>query len=873
VRSRAPGVRAALVAVLGVVAGVSANLATNGFSLVRWRWWLVGGVAGLGLLAAAEEFLRARAAARRGDEPTDVRLAGPVEVVIRTPTQVATAAWRVPWMVPPVGASSVPRPQLAGDVLNLLRGPGGGTVGVTTALHGAGGFGKTTLAAQVCATDEVRDRFPGGLLWATVGEERRGAELAAVLCDLCEQVTGERPGLSDPEQAGYQLGQVMDGRAMLLVVDDVWSADQLRPFLLGGPGVARLVTTRIAGVLPGDAATVRVDEMAVDESRLLLCASVPGVPGERVGQLLRLTGRWPLLLALVNAALRRAVRDGAALDAVCDEVVALLAEAGPATLDVTVAGRRSQAVRATVTASLRWLDVEDRQRYLQLGIFAEDADIALDALGLLWRLPVGRVTQLCAELDELSLLAAFRRDRRTVRLHDVLRGFARHECEADLPAVNRRFVDAARGLGAVYGWWQLPAGADYLWRQLCYHLAEAGLVDDLAATACDLRWIQPKILRYGVAAVEADLARVENHSVAAALRAVLSRQGHLLGPIHPEHSHADVLCSRLASSSELTHQVAQFTAHLPADVRISNRWPLPDAGHAQRRALTGHTGPVDGCAIAPDGTWLATTGADKTARLWDVTTGQCTATLTGHTDWVNGCAIAPDGTWLATASDDKTARLWDVATGQCTATLTDHTGWVTDCAIGPNGAWLATTSTDRTVRLWDVAARQCTAALTGHTGWVIGCAIAPDGTWLATASRDKTVRLWDVATGQCTATLTGHTNWVTDCAIGPNGAWLATTGADWTVRLWDVATGQCTATLTGHTGWVIGCAIAPDGARLATTSRDGTVRLWDVLTGSPIAAMRVAGPLTTTVWLPDISGICVTGAAGVYVFAVTAPQA
>jgi WD40 repeat protein len=39
-------------------------------------------------------------------------------------------------------------------------------------------------------------------------------------------------------------------------------------------------------------------------------------------------------------------------------------------------------------------------------------------------------------------------------------------------------------------------------------------------------------------------------------------------------------------------------------------------------------------------------------------------------------AIAPDGTWLATTSEDGTVRIWDVATGQQRATLTGHTSRV-----------------------------------------------------------------------------------------------------------------------------------------------------------------------------------------------------
>ena len=38
-------------------------------------------------------------------------------------------------------------------------------------------------------------------------------------------------------------------------------------------------------------------------------------------------------------------------------------------------------------------------------------------------------------------------------------------------------------------------------------------------------------------------------------------------------------------------------------------------------------------------------------------------TLSGHTDWVEGCPVAPDGTWIVSAAKDETLRIWDVATG------------------------------------------------------------------------------------------------------------------------------------------------------------------------------------------------------------------
>ena len=96
----------------------------------------------------------------------------------------------------------------------------------------------------------------------------------------------------------------------------------------------------------------------------------------------------------------------------------------------------------------------------------------------------------------------------------------------------------------------------------------------------------------------------------------------------------------------------------------------PDRSARPRSILTGHDGSAEAVAIAPDGTWLATTSWDGTARIW-AADGKPRATLTGHKEAVEAVAIAPDGTWLVTASWDGTARIW-AADGTLRATLTGH---------------------------------------------------------------------------------------------------------------------------------------------------------------------------------------------------------
>src|SRR5262249_38895728 len=56
---------------------------------------------------------------------------------------------------------------------------------------------------------------------------------------------------------------------------------------------------------------------------------------------------------------------------------------------------------------------------------------------------------------------------------------------------------------------------------------------------------------------------------------------------------------------------------------------------AARQTLRGHESEVYCVSFSPDGRLLATAGKDRTARLWDLKTGQVKAILRGHTDEVN----------------------------------------------------------------------------------------------------------------------------------------------------------------------------------------------------------------------------------------------
>lgn len=247
-----------------------------------------------------------------------------------------------PFLVPTPAWLTVRRGALTDALLAHLAEPGDDAPPVVVV--GPGGFGKTTLAVDVCRQPEVRALFPDGVLWLTAGENLSGPDLATKVNDLSEHLSGDRPALADPLQAGFHLGRLLGDRAVLLVVDDVWRPDQLAPFLQGGRRCRRLVTTRNRVVVPAGARRVFVDAMTPDEARELLTADLPHFDPGCAERLVAGTGAYPLLLALVNSQLRSLVADrGAAVADAVAEVAEELLAGGPTALDVTNPTERRQA--------------------------------------------------------------------------------------------------------------------------------------------------------------------------------------------------------------------------------------------------------------------------------------------------------------------------------------------------------------------------------------------------------------------------------------------------------------------------------------------------------------------------------------------------
>jgi tetratricopeptide (TPR) repeat protein len=397
-----------------------------------------------------------------GIEPGDaIRLT--LEAILRGESVGDLTAALLPIAVGPpaarTGATPVPR-QLPADLTHftgrgaqvdeLGRSMSAGEAAIAT-VTGSAGVGKTALAVHWA--HRVRHRFPDGDLYVDLhGYASIPPVSATDALDACLRALDVPPDkIPRTEDARTGLFRsLLNGRRMLIVLDNAATAEQVRPLLPGTPDCAVVVTSRstLAGLTVGHGARViGVGSLPEADAVTLLgkvigAARVAAEP-EAAARVAWWCGHLPLALRIA------AERIGRAPEATLTDLAAELANTRTR-LDVLATDDETTTVRAVFSWSYRALPDDVARAFRLLGLHA-GPDVGTPAAAALLGVSTEDAHRLLGTLAGVHLVERTGRDR--YRLHDLLRLYAAERATEE-PEENR-----ARAVDRVLTWYVRSAHA------------------------------------------------------------------------------------------------------------------------------------------------------------------------------------------------------------------------------------------------------------------------------------------------------------------------------------------------------------------------------------------------------------------------------
>lgn len=293
---------------------------------------------------------------------------------------------------------------------------------VISAIDGTAGVGKTALAVHWAY--QVADKFPDGQLYVNMrgydpGQPMTAADALARFLRSLGVPGQDIPSEEDERATRYR--SRLAGKQMLIMLDNVGSADQVRLLLPGTPACTVVVTSRdaLAGLVATDGATrLDLDVLPLNEAiallRTLLGERVDAEPDAAARLVTQCCG---LPLALRVAAELATTRPATSLDALSGELDDLHTR-----LDLLQAcGDPRAQIRTVFSWSYHYLDFQAARTFRLFGLHPSP-DFDLHAAAALTGTTVRQTRKELDTLTRAHLVQQIGPDR--YGMHDLLSAYA-----------------------------------------------------------------------------------------------------------------------------------------------------------------------------------------------------------------------------------------------------------------------------------------------------------------------------------------------------------------------------------------------------------------------------------------------------------------
>lgn len=303
--------------------------------------------------------------------------------------------------------------------------------------------------------------------------------------------------------------------------------------------------------------------------------------------------------------------------------------------------------------------------------------------------------------------------------------------------------------------------------------------------------------------------------------------------------------------------------------QIEANWRKGPKDSGKAVYLSGHTDSV--YCLQFDEDKIITGSRDRTIRVWDINTFQCTRVIGGPnvkptmgpkvlrtvdypsfhmaTASVNGTnygnnifhvpsqwhdasilCLQYDHEILVTGSSDSDLLIWDIHTYEPIKRLRKHAGGVLDVAL--DAKHIVSCSKDSQIIVWSRQTFEPLAVLNGHRGPVN--AVQLRGDFLVSASGDGIARLWDLRTMKLAKQFEAKDRGLAAVEFSEDMKHVLAGGNDHITYKFEVETGREVAQFTGHTQLVRSLWLDSANKRVVSGSYDLDLRVYDFETAEEI---------------------------------------
>lgn len=340
----------------------------------------------------------------RSARPRSPGLPDPRSLLQPTPPAQCEPVTAIPRQLPMNPPRLVGRSRVLGELSSLLDASGGRRA-VVVAISGIAGTGKTALALRYAHREA--HRYPDGQLYVDLhgsGGDVRPVSSGAALSTIVQSLHGTRPAKPASTDALAALYRTLTaGRRMMIVLDDVRDAAQVRPLLPSSPGGIAVITSRhrLTSLAAREGAhLVNLEVLNDREAQQMFTELLGHVRVGREPDAAMTIARccFGLPLALSIAAARARARSHLPLIALANRLTD--PERAWSVLD---SGDPACDVRAAFASALEVLS-SDARRMLQALAACGERHITAAIAADLVRPPVGRAAEVLDELIGANLL-------------------------------------------------------------------------------------------------------------------------------------------------------------------------------------------------------------------------------------------------------------------------------------------------------------------------------------------------------------------------------------------------------------------------------------------------------------------------------------